>query len=300
MNDILTIIDFESGTRSEEKVAGRTEMEWLYGSAVGESLRSVLKLPFASQLYGAWQSSSLSRSKIEPFVREFEIPMHEFESGPFDSFNDFFIRKFRTGLRSFPTQPAAFPAFAEGRYSLLEDVRANTSLSVKGATIELSELIQDSDLIKMFSGGSVLIARLCPVDYHRFHFPDDGHIERCFNISGELESVNPLTFQANPRVFLRNERHISVCATKQFGKILLLEVGAMMVGKIIQTHKGPAPFLKGDEKGYFLFGGSTCIAITQPGAVQWDTRLSSNTKAGFETLVRLGTCIGMRPHDGAN
>jgi phosphatidylserine decarboxylase len=106
-----------------------------------------------------------------------------------------------------------------------------------------------------------------------------------------LHSVNPIALKQRSKIFITNERHVSILETKHFGKLAYIEVGALCVGKIVQTHKESEPFSKGDEKGYFLFGGSTVILIGQAGRWNLDEDLLLKTRQNQETLVRLGEPI---------
>jgi phosphatidylserine decarboxylase len=271
-----------------EKVYGDALVRWLYDTPSGQLVANgALSRALPSKLYGAYQSSALSRRKIEPFIRDFAIPMDEYEPGPFGSFNDFFIRRFRPGVRVFETSPSLMPAFAEARYLGYENVLPEQTFPVKGSDLHAEALLGSSGRAKVFEGGPLLIARLCPVDYHRFHFPDSGHEIERYRMPGLLHSVNPLALKFRSDIFCVNERQISVLETENFGKLAYIEVGAMMVGKIVQTHEGQG-FSRGDEKGYFLFGASTVIVMGEKGTWRPVDDLMQQTACGREVLVRLG------------
>ena len=230
---------------------------------------------------------SLSKHKIAPFIREFKIPMKEYEEKDFQSFNDFFIRKFKPGMRTFVSSPKKMAAFAEARYLAYEKISADQTFPVKGSDLAPEALIGRPDLARAFHGGSLLIARLCPLDYHRYHYPDDGRTWDSYRIHGALHSVNPVALKFRSDIFFTNERKISLLDTKNFGRIAYIEVGALCVGKIVQTHLQPE-FKRGDEKGYFLFGASTVIVIGEPGAWKPAQDLLEQTAQKRETLVQLG------------
>ena len=139
-----------------------------------------------------------------------------------------------------------------------------------------------------FRNGPCLLARLCPVDYHRFHFPDSGSITHFHVETGKLHSVNPLALQKKPSLFLGNERQISVLQTRHFGLLAYVEVGALMVGKIVQSHPQERVFERGEEKGYFLFGGSTVIVYGEKGAWVPEADILEHTAQRREVLVELG------------
>jgi phosphatidylserine decarboxylase len=289
----IRIWNRKAGHEETEKVYGDKWVRWLYGSGTGQALTdSILTRPFISKAYGAFQSSSLSRKKVRPFIRDFAIPMEEYEERDFGSFNEFFIRKFRPGARQFVQTPSHLPAFAEARYLAWEKVSPDDTFPVKGSLLTPRLLLGSEELARSFEGGALMIARLCPVDYHRFHFSDSGRIERFYEVPGRLHSVNPVALKYRGEIFCTNERHVSLLATENFGRIAYIEVGALCVGKIVQTHSADRPFLRGDEKGYFLFGGSTVIILGEPGRWKPDRDLLEQTRARREVLVRLGEKIG--------
>jgi phosphatidylserine decarboxylase len=299
----MMIYDRKAGRVVEEKIFGESGVRFLYGNPLGSALESTLLCrPWFSKLYGAYQSSGRSSGAIAEFVRRFEIPMQEYEDGPFRTFNDFFIRKLRPGAREFESDPNRLPAPAEGRYLVFPSVGENTPLPVKGATLNARALLGIEEApeeasrlgLRHFVGGPGFIARLCPVDYHRFHFPDSGKVVGRFRRRGPLRSVNPIALAVRGDLLFRNEREVSILETKNFGRLAYVEVGAICVGKIVQTHPENRDFARGDEKGYFLFGGSTVIVLGERGAFEFDTDLLDKSGTGVECLVRLGEGIATR------
>ncbi len=286
----------------EEKVFGESGMRLLYENPIGSLLESTLLCrPEFSRLYGWYQSSRLSARGIEDFISRFEIPMDEYEAGPFASFNDFFIRKLRPGSRPFEAEANRLSAPAEGRYLVFPSVTETTALPVKGATLNGPALLGiDSRRpapglagidLNLFRGGPGFIARLCPVDYHRFHFPDSGKVLARTRIHGPLHSVNPIALGVRGDLLFRNEREVTILETKNFGKLAYVEVGAICVGKMVQTFSESRDFKRGEEKGYFLFGGSTVIVLGEPGRFRFDADLVEKSREGMECLVRLGEGI---------
>lgn len=288
----ILIWNRKEGHEEVEKVYGDSVVRWIYGTKPGQVLAdSVLSKAWLSELYGSYQSSALSRHKVEPFIRDFQIPMDQYESGPFQTFNDFFIRKFKPDARPVVQEPELMPAFAEARYLAYERIRPEQTFPVKGTFLSAKALLDNVGLAQIFEGGPLLLARLCPVDYHRFHFPDSGEVTKAYSVRGGLHSVNPLALQYRGDIFATNERQVSILETQNFGKLAYIEVGALCVGRIVQTHRRQPEFPKferGVEKGYFLFGGSTVIVLGEPGRWRPDQDLLDQTEAGRETLVRLG------------
>ncbi|MBI2711275.1 MAG: phosphatidylserine decarboxylase [Bdellovibrio sp.] len=285
----------KKGRIDAEAVYGDFFLRALYETLPGQFLADhLLSKPLFSKVYGRMQGSALSRLKISSFIEKFDIPMEEFEEGPFSSFNQFFIRQFKPGVRNFVMDSATFPAPAEARYFAYKAVSAKQGLPVKGRFLSIEGLLDNEMLAQEFDQGPVLLARLCPVDYHRFHFPDDGTVIRQYSVGGALHSVNPVALKYHSDILVTNERQVSILETSSFGKIAYVEVGALCVGKIIQTHSPDEGFKRGAEKGYFLFGGSTVVVLGQPGKWAPEEDLIQQTIAGRETLVELGTAVGHR------
>jgi phosphatidylserine decarboxylase len=278
-----------------EQVYGDRFVRWLYETAPGLTLADrLLTKRWFSRLYGIYQASPLSRRKIRPFVDDFKITMEEFEETPYGSFNDFFIRKFKPGKRSFVTAPHLLPAFSEARYLAFERMDENIRFPVKGSLMGAMELLAVESKAGAFMNGPVVIARLAPVDYHRFHYPDDGQTIEEYRVHGNLHSVNPLALKSRGEVFSTNERQVSILKTENFGKLAYIEVGALCVGKIVQSHPPQTPFKRGDEKGYFLFGASTVILLGQPGAWKPDADILERTARAQETYIKLGERIASK------
>ncbi len=274
-----------------ETVYGGSFVDLLYGNALGFAFADTLLVRKAfSRLYGRLQSSGWSRRKVDPFIQQFSVPREQYEPGPFASFNDFFIRRFRPNLRPFPTDPLTMGAFAEARYLAFRETDTPIEIPIKGLRLDPLSLLGGLKGKERFRGGACLLARLCPVDYHRFHFPDDGQLTTFHQETGKLHSVNPRALVRKPDLFLGNERHVSVLETKHFGALAYVEVGALCVGKIVQTHSQPS-FRRGEEKGYFLFGGSTVVVYGEAGAWVPTADLLEHTAQGLETLVELGSPV---------
>jgi phosphatidylserine decarboxylase len=283
-----------------EQVYGSAWLEWAYRNRFGHFLTdAVFSRRFVSQLFGMFEDSPLSRSKILTFVRQYGIQMEDFESRDYRNFNEFFIRKFKPGVRPFANTPGVFCAGAEARYLVFEDLKPRQKFKVKGIEIDLVELLGDSSLAPEFEGGSLILARLCPVDYHRFHFPFTGRLLRHQQVKGRYHSVNPVAFSMEPRVFLENERQVAILENSHFGNVAMIEVGALGVGKIVQSAWSddtplPFEFEKGQEKGYFLFGGSTVIWLVQKQKIRLSDDLLKNSRIGLETWIPLGQPLGER------
>ncbi len=293
-----------TGNVEEEKVYGDQFINWLYGTKLGEVFHDVVSRPLISKLYGAYQDLGSSASKVAPFVEKFNINLDDFlpeegyrgTLGPYSNFNQFFVRRFKEGKRSFVQNPNEMAAFSEARYYGYAQVDEDETVPVKGTFLSPSAILGHSKYLLDFQDGPLLLARLCPVDYHRFHFPDDGVVIDNYPVPGELHSVNPLALKAKGDILMRNYRHVTIVETKNFGKLAYIEVGATCVGKIIQTHNLSvgSTFKRGEEKGMFLFGGSTVIVIGQKGKWLPSEDILKNTKNGMETYLQLGMSVATK------
>lgn len=286
-----------TGVNEIEKVYGDSFIKFLYCSEAGKKFGGVFTNKLFSKAYGAFQDLPSSHRKVKPFIEKFNIPIQDYEPGSrpsldasdsYRSFNEFFIRKFKLGKRSFVPEPNRMPAFAEARYVGFDSVDEKSVYPVKGNYLLAKDLIGNDQISKIFEGGPLMIARLCPVDYHRYHYPDNGKVIEHYPIAGGFDSVNPLALKYKNQIFIQNERYVSILQTENFGRLAYIEVGAICVGKIVQTHRWNKPFMRGEEKGYFLFGGSTVIVVGEKGAWKPSSDIVTNTKNGIETYLHLG------------
>jgi len=283
-----------------EKVYGDGMVKFAYGNPIGRLLGPVVASKLFSQLYGKSQDSLKSGQKVSPFIKNFNIPIDQYQKGSFkenpietsyQSFNEFFIREFHAGQRPFTTNDHEMGAFAEARYFGHASMSDDLTIPVKGSMLRAVDLIGDGELANDFIGGPLMIARLCPVDYHRYHYPDHGKTLKAFTVPGNLHSVNPLALKYRQDIFIKNERRVAILETEHFGKLAYIEVGATCVGKIVQSFDESKPFKKGDEKGYFLFGGSTVVLCGEKGKWVPSNDILKNSKAGVETYIQLGDAV---------
>lgn len=278
-----------------EKVAGDKYLKWVYTSPVGKSLTELfIKKKLFSKLYGRYCDSKYSAKKIDAFIKDFDIDISlcEDPSVKFSSFNEFFIRKLSKESRPVSKDKNIFVSPGDGRLSAYENIDLDNIVQVKGFTYSLRELLKDDKIAKEYEGGTCLILRLCPTDYHRFHFVDDGVCGETKKISGRYYSVNPIALERIPKLFCENKREWSIFKSENFGDIIHVEVGATCVGTIIQTYTPGQKIKKGDEKGYFKFGGSTTILFLKKHRVKIHEDIIYQTSLGIETKVIMGENIG--------
>lgn len=292
---MIPIYDRKNGRMTEEQVFGGSFIDAAYGKegALSRLVGEAWVQRFTSRAVGTWYHNPLSRGMVDKFIRKFGTDMSEFVTpdGGFRSFNDFFIRQLTPAARPFPTEPTVMGAPAEGRLSVFEIRGPQTELAIKGTPLSIERLVGSPVLAEEFMGGHAFVFRLCPVDYHRFHFPDEGRAGPSTRLGNELHSVNPVAQARIPDVFLRNERQLCLFESRNFGSVVLMEVGAICVGKIVQTYQGGQKVERGHEKGYFAFGGSTTVMLTKKFWVKPDEDILAKTREGVECLVRLGEPI---------
>lgn len=294
---MIKIYNRETKSYEVENVAGLNYINWSYSSPVGKGfLELFIKKKMFSRIYGLYCSSKLSKKKIPKFIDKFDIDTDylEKEVSDFKNFNDFFARKLLDEARPMNLNSEALISPGDGRLFAYENINMDNIVQVKGFTYSLRELISNDLVAKEFEGGTCLILRLCPTDYHRFHFIDDGTCGPSQKIKGSYYSVNPIALEKVPNLFCKNKREWSIFKSDNFGNIITMEVGATCVGTIIQTYRPNTRVKKGDEKGFFKFGGSTTILFFKKDTIKIDDDIVNETKKGFESLVSMGETIGRK------
>jgi phosphatidylserine decarboxylase len=235
---------------------------------------------------------------IKKTIDSLHINMNDFEvpEGGFQSFNEFFTRHIKLGARAFPAERNHLGSPADCRLFAWQNLQNDLCVPVKGDHFTVAQLLgpNHAELADLFKGGSLCVCRLCPADYHRFHFPDDGRFVASWPVKGKYNSVNPLALNQNLNVFATNYREVSFLDFANFGQAFFIEVGAFAVASITQTHDGPV-FLRGEEKGFFSFGGSTIIMIFQKDHVFFDDDILYHTAENIETLIKAGEHIAQSP-----
>jgi len=266
-----------------------------YESKPHQSLTQwIASSPAVDWLTATYQNTRLSARKIEPFIRKHKIDMSEFEPGPFDCYAAFFERRFLPGKRQFPTQDDQMGAFAEARYFAWEKLSPQQEFPVKGASLDAATLLGSHARADGFQHGPVILARLSPVDYHHLHYVDDGITLETDRIGARTWTVNTNALRSQPDILFRNERSIQMLETRHFGRLGMVEIGALTVGRIVQKHDIDKPFKRGHEKAVFRFGGSAVVLFGEPGKWRPEQDLLDRTQQGTETLVRLGDVIAAR------
>ena len=285
----------ESGSFETEKVYGEFWLKFIYNNPLGKvGLWAMVKRAWFSHWYGKKMSASQSAEKIIPFIKKYGLKTDDFLDSvdSFDSFNEFFYRKLKPSARPINQDEDSVVCPADGRHLVIPNLNKTDLVYAKGQHFQLNELLGDTNLAKHFEEGSMLISRLCPVDYHRFHFPCEGDVKSIHLIDGALSSVSPLALRKNLSIFWQNKRYLTVLENRKFGTCLQLMIGATCVGSVHWTSKVDQHYQKGDEQGYFSFGGSCVITLFAPNSINFDEDILKNSHEGIETYAKVGQFVG--------
>ncbi|MSU70645.1 MAG: phosphatidylserine decarboxylase [Opitutaceae bacterium] len=281
-----------------ERIYGERWLRFAYENPAGRFFVWLLvRRALFSRWYGWKMNKRISALKILPFIIEFDLNVDEFAKSAFvyNTFNQFFYRALKPAVR--PIAPGAnlavFPA--DGRHLAIPDVDAAEGFYVKGMKFALAELLGDPALAAKFAGGAMLFSRLCPVDYHRFHFPVDGTPEDSRLITGWLYSVSPVALRRSLRYLVENKRVLTLLTSPVFGAVVMLEVGATNVGSIQQSFVPGRAVVKGEEKGLFAFGGSCVITLFERGRIRFDADIVEQSALCLETYAKMGDRLGEAP-----
>ncbi|MBN2478719.1 MAG: phosphatidylserine decarboxylase [Parachlamydiales bacterium] len=281
----------------DEKVYFQTVLEFLYkDNPISKFILKICsKYDFVSKIYGFLNKLKFSKYKIKPFIKHFNINEEEFfkKTSDFKSFQDFFIRKLKPSARkiNFDENVLIFPC--DGKFLAFENI-SQKSFEIKNQKFDLKSFLQDDFLYQKYKNGSMLLARLAPQDYHRFHFPVDCIPSETKLINGYLYSVNPVAIKKNINILAENKRQLTTLKTENFKDILYVEIGATNVGSINQTFFPNKPYKKAEEKGYFSLGASSIVLLFEENRVKFDQDLIDMTKNGIETLSFMGDSFAIK------
>lgn len=288
----IKYIERKNGQIKSENVPSEGMLNWLYGSTPGKlGLNLLFKRKVVSALGGWFMNTRRSAKRISAFVKEHNIDLNEYQvnkADDFKTFNDFFYRKLKPGARPIGND---IISPADGKILVFSSLKNVPSFFVKDIEFNLESFLKDKQLATKYADGAMAIIRLAPPDYHRYHFPASGFASASRKINGHYFSVSPLALKQSLKIFCENKREYCILQTSDYGDVLIVDVGATMVGSIIQTYKPNSKVQKGDEKGYFAFGGSTLVLLFENGKTQFEKDLIANTQKGLETTVKMGETI---------
>ena len=268
----------------EDLQYGGKYLNFLYNSFFGRIILRLIISPIFSKIYGKYNNMSISKKKIGKFINKYNIDISEYEEKEYSSFNDFFTRKKKRV--NYDKEKNNFISPADSKLMLYK-IKEDMTIQIKQSIYTIEELIDDQINLEQFKNGNCLIFRLSMDDYHRYCYIDDGKIERIKRIKGKLHTVSSIS--NNHKVYSQNTRICNYMRTDNFGEIIFIEVGALLVGKIRNHNKDK--FLKGEEKGYFELGGSTIVILTND-RIKIDNDIIDCSNKGIETKVNYGERIG--------
>lgn len=284
-----------------EDQSNQVFLENLYQKKSANAKRRFMRAPIVSKAVGAlYADAPTSRPYIKKFLKKYPdilLQADQFETPKggltaFKTFNHFFYRKLsKKGYELRPVDRNRYVVVSPADCSLfvVPDLSKDPDFFVKGCKFNLEKFIADKKLAKQYKDGILLLFRLAPNDYHRFHFPFDCIPSMPKRIHGFLESVNPIAYTPTSGLYYKNgkiiyssqnqpltenERHLIMLKSDIFGDVICVIIGAMMVGCIRETYveglKIQSVFTKGFEMGYFAFGGSSIALIFKRGTVNVD------------------------------
>lgn len=274
-------------TKEEKTLEYSGSVKFLYTDLLGRIILKLINNRLVSKIVGKYMNSRLSIKRINKTIKENNIDMSLYEKKEYTSFNDFFTRKKKN--LNFDTNKDHFVSPADSKLLVMK-LNKNSSFDIKNSIYTLKDIVKE-DLTDKYKNGYALIFRLEVTDYHRYHFIDDGTLDNYKYIKGRLNTVQPIAY--NKKIFHTNSREYTTLHTKNFGDVIEVDVGALLVGKITNDKK-IIKYKKGDEKGYFEFGGSTIIMFVEENKIIIDNDILLNSTLGKETIVSCGERIGIK------
>jgi phosphatidylserine decarboxylase len=281
-----------------ELVYGEQGLRFAYETPPGRFLsRAIFARPWFSRFFGWQMKRPGSVKKIGPFIERYGLDPDEFALPveDFDSFNSFFIRELKEGTRPVDPDPAAVVFPADGRHMGWRVLGEEERVFVKGQQWDLAGLLdRDPELLRRYTGGTMVLSRLCPVDYHHFHFPVGGQLRGMRWMGKDLYSVSPIALRKRLSYFWQNKRCLTLIDTEQAGLVCFLEVGATNVGSIHHRDSAPGKVVsKGGAKGWFEFGGSSVVTLFEPGRIQLADDILDKSREGIELYAHVGDRMGV-------
>ena len=305
-NTQILVFDREAGIVVKEAIPAyiKAAMRLMYRSRGGRvmshltKIRGVLRNLTIEQ--GKKMDAPASVKMIPVFIHTHNLNVNEVEKpiSDYHTFNEFFYRKLKPGVRSPEAEgdDRVLISPADCRMMVFDSVEDAKTLWIKGQQFSIANTLAaadtDGSLTAGLTGGALVIARLAPQDYHRWHWPVAGKPGPRTPIAGDYNTVNPIAIRKNVDVYTENKRVVCPIDTQAFGKVVLVAVGASMVGSINFVDAGEEVH-RFDEHGWFAFGGSTVLVFLPPGVVAFDEDLMRNSKKSLETLIKVGRRIGV-------
>jgi phosphatidylserine decarboxylase len=295
--DPIIYFDRYEGIPREEEIYRDGALRLAYETAMGRTFSWLLfSRPFLSRVFGWYMSRPASASRIRPFVEKYGLKAEEFAKplGAYTSFNDFFRRELAPGYRPLDADPASVVFPADGRHFGWQEIGPGQGVYAKGQTWELPALLGgDIGLARRFAGGTLVVSRLCPVDYHHFHYPVGGRVLDRRLLDGRLYSVSPVALRRRLGYLWENRRFLTRIRTPGAGEACFLVIGATNVGSIRHRELPDDQVVeRGAPSGWFEFGGSCVVTLFEPGRVRLASDLLETTRKGIELYAHVGDRMG--------
>lgn len=284
---MIKVYDRKNKIYYEEVQSCSKCLNFLYNNSFGRFILKILINPIISKINGIYNDSFISKLKIKKFIEKNNIDINDFEKNNYKNFNEFFIRKIKDEKRPLISEGDAFISPADSKllvYSITDDLK----LSIKGSIYTLNELVDNEEDLLEYKNGICLVFRLSIDDYHHYCYPDKGKLVKKKFIKGKLHTVRSVS--KDYKIYKVNQREYSILKTNNFDELIYIEVGALMVGKIVNFNK--KQFKKGEEKGYFKLGGSTVVILLKDNVIKIDKDILENSKKDIETRVLYREKIG--------
>lgn len=295
-NDPITFKNRHTGRIETEQVYGEAWLQRIYGNPLGKvALHALVKRSIFSKFYGLAMDRPSSTQRIAPFIKTYKLDTSEFADDTIESyksFNDFFYRKLKPSARPIDEQADCAVMPADGRHLGFQDISKINGVFAKGQTFDINNFLGDRTLAERYKNGVLVCSRLCPVDYHRFHFPVSGIPTQPTLINGSLFSVNPYALRRDVSYLWQNKRQRVSIDAGPFGLVTIVAIGATNVGTIVETYSPNSPVTKGQEKGYFRFGGSYIATLFEPNRIRLEDDLITAGETQKELYAKMGSRLG--------
>ncbi len=263
----------------------------LYKTHLGRVFLKILVQPWFTKLSGTIMNSKVSNIITKKLIKKYNINQDEYEKQKFTSYNDFFIRKKKEKYLNIDKNKNHLISPADSKLTVY-DIKENSMFKIKDSYYSINELFNGDPISEQYKNGKILIFRLEPTDYHRYCYIDDGTKNENKYIKGIFHTVKNIALKKY-NIYKKNAREYTTLDTKNFGKVIQIEVGALIVGRI-KNHHEEYQYKKGEEKGYFEFNGSTIALIFKKNKIEIDPDIKENSKKHIETIVKYGEKIGTK------
>lgn len=265
-------------------------LNFFYDTFIGRMLLKPFISKSFSNLMAKYMNSKYSLKRVDKFINKNDINVYEYSKQKYTSYNDFFIRKVVASKRPINANKDAFISPCDSKLSVYL-INDDLTLKIKNSYYSIDTLV-DKNIMNEYLGGYALVFRLSTDNYHRYCYIDSGSKDKNIRIEGVFHTVQPIALK-HYNFYKTNTREYTILNTNNFGKVIEVEVGAMGVGKIVNNHQ-EYKFKKGEEKGYFEFGGSTIVLLVKKDIINIDQDIYDNSLLDIETNVKYGEKIGSK------